>query len=80
MLWAPHLGPGVAGTSIPEGQWAAANICHPGLINTGIHVIPLASAREHTEGKAMLVFVLTGVRMEMLQKVDYNNGAGGHSM
>jgi len=52
------LGPGVAGTAILGGQWAAANICHPGLINTGIHVIPLASAWECTEDKAMLVFFL----------------------
>lgn len=58
MLWAPCLGPGVAGTAIPGGQWGAANICHPGQINTGIRVIPLASAWEHTEDKAMLVFVL----------------------
>lgn len=58
LLWAPRLCPGVAGTAIPGGQWGAANTCHPGQTSTGIHVIPLASAREHTEDKAMLVFVL----------------------
>lgn len=58
MLWAPHLSPGVAGTAIHGGQWGAANVCRPGQINTGIHVIALASVQEHTEDKAILVFVL----------------------
>lgn len=68
MLWALLLGPGVARTDIPGGQWAAANIRQPGQINTGICVIPLASAWEHTEDKAMLVFVLQWAKDGETQK------------
>lgn len=56
LLWALHLHPGVAETSIPGRQWYS-KYCHSGQINTRIHATPPASALEHIEEKVMLVFV-----------------------
>lgn len=69
LLWAPHTGPRVAWTAIPGRPWDATSVWQPGQIPTGIHVIPLASAWEHAEDKATLVFVLQWTKAGKLHKL-----------